>query len=81
MSCRVGKNHFLSSKLPFCPNDMEVHFIINFWLKVYFIRILDIRMATAACFLDPFAWKIFVTLYSEVISVFVANVCFLYVAE
>jgi hypothetical protein len=35
-------------------------------------------MATPACFLGQFAWKTFFpVLYSEVVSVFVAEACFL----
>ena len=52
---------------------------IDFHLKPI---LLDIRVATPACFLDPFDWKIsFSTLYSEVMSVFEVEVCFLYAAE
>jgi hypothetical protein len=35
-------------------------------------------MATPACFLRPFAWKFFPAFYSEVVSVFVTEVHFLY---
>jgi hypothetical protein len=46
--------------------------------------LLDIRMATPARFFGLFAWKPFFqpfTLYSEVVSIFVAEVYFLYTAE
>ena len=43
--------------------------------------LLDIRIATLACFLDPFDWNFFPTLYSEAMSVFEVEVCFLYAAE
>jgi hypothetical protein len=39
-------------------------------------------MATAACFFGPFAWKTcFPAFYSEVVSVFVTEVGFLYAAK
>lgn len=41
-------------------------------------NLLDIRMATPAFFSGSLAWKIFfLTLYSEVISIFDAEECFL----
>lgn len=40
--------------------------------------LLDIKIATLACFLDPFVWKI--SLYSEAISVFEVEVFLLYAA-
>ena len=58
-----------------CPSPS---LLINFSSKSI---LLDIIMATPACFLGPFVWKIFPGLYSEVLSVLVAKVCFLYAAE
>ena len=59
-----------------CPS---LSLLIDISLK--FI-LLDIRIATPACFLGPFDWKIFFpTLYSEAMSVFEVEVCFLYAAE
>ena len=48
-----------------CPSPS---FLITFgWKSI----LLDIRMATPACFLGPFAWKLFFpTFYFEGISVF-----------
>ena len=44
--------------------------------------LLDIRIATPACFLGPFDWKIFSpTFYSEVMSIFEVEMCFLFSAE
>ena len=59
-----------------CPS---LSLLLDFSLKSI---LLDIRVATPACFLDPYDWKkIFPTLYSEVMSVFEAEMCFLYAAE
>jgi hypothetical protein len=44
--------------------------------------LLAVRMDTPACFLGPFAWEIFFPyLYSEVMSVFDVDVCFLCAAD
>ena len=54
-----------------CP---FLHLLINLSLKSI---LLDIRIDIPACFLDPFDWKnLFPTLYSEVISLWKADVCF-----
>ena len=42
--------------------------------------LLDIRIVTPACFLGPFDWNFFLSLYSEEMSVFEVEVCFLYAA-
>ena len=53
--------------------------LIDFRLKSI---LLDIRIATPALFLGPFDWKFFFpTLYSEVMSVFEIEVCFLFTEE
>ena len=54
-----------------CPS---LSFLIDFSLKSI---LLDIRITTPACFLDPFDWKIFPNLYSEAMSVFEVEACFL----
>jgi hypothetical protein len=41
----------------------------------------DIRMAIPACFLGWFALKKIPVLHSEIMSIFLAEVCFLYVAK
>ena len=37
-------------------------------------------MSTLACFLNPFTW-IFLAFYSEIVSIFVAEICVLYAVE
>jgi hypothetical protein len=55
---------------------LSLSFLITFGWKSIF---LDIKMATPDCFLRPFAWKCFFpAFYSEIVSVFVTEVCFLY---
>ena len=59
-----------------CPS---LSLLIDFSLKSI---LLDIRIAIPACFLGPFDWNIFFpTLYSEMISVFEVEMCFLYTEE
>ena len=53
---------------------LSLSLLIDFSLKSI---LLDIRITTPACFLGPFDWKI----YSEAMSVFEVEVCFLYAAE
>jgi hypothetical protein len=53
----------------------------NFYISASFESILfGIKMATPACFLGPFAWKI-PTFYSEVVSAFVTELLFLFAAK
>lgn len=53
-------------------------FLITFgWMSILF----SIRMATLACFLQLFDWNFFLALYSELVSVFVTEVCFQYAAN
>jgi hypothetical protein len=62
-------------------DEYEVYFPIffdNFWMKIYS---KDIKMATPAFFLGPFAWKKFRAFYSELVLVFVIEVFFLYAAK
>ena len=59
-----------------CPS---LSFLITFGWK---FTLFDIRIATPACFLGPFAWKFFFpTFYSEIVSVFVSDMSFLYEAK
>ena len=59
-----------------CPS---LSLLIGFSLKSI---LLDIRIATPVCFLGPFGLEIFfLTLYSEAMSVFEAEVCFMYAAD
>ena len=52
-------------------------FLIPFY-KFWFEGILlDIKMATQACYLGPLAWNIFPILYSELMSILDFEVCFL----
>ena len=71
----------ISSRWIFPVTNMKcssLSLLTDFSLK--FI-LLDIRIATPACFLGPFDLYIFPTLYSEAMSVFEVEVCFLYAAE
>ena len=53
-------------------------FLITFaWMSILF----SIRMATPTCVLGPFVWKNCPAFYSEVVSVFVTVVHFLYAAK
>ena len=56
-----------------CPSPS---LLITFgWIISIF---LNIRTSTPVCFLGPFVWKIFFpALYSEIITIFVTEVCFL----
>jgi hypothetical protein len=48
----------------------SLSFLINLdWKSILF----DIRMATPACFLGPYAWIFFPAFYSEVASVFITE--------
>ena len=58
-----------------CPSPS---LLVDFCLKSI---LLDIRITIPACFLGPVDWKTFPTLYSEVISVFEVEVCFLHTAK
>ena len=59
-----------------CPSPS---LLIDFGLNS---SLLDIRIATPSCFLGSFDWKnLFPTLYSEVMSIFEVEVCFLYAEE
>ena len=56
--------------------ELRVHLFLLMRMKLSFLIaygwksiLLDIRMATPACFLGPFAWKTFPALYSEIVSV------------
>ena len=59
-----------------CPSPS---LLINFGLRSI---LLGIKIATPACLLGTFAWKIFFPiLYPEVMSIIDVEVCFLYAAE
>ena len=60
-------------------NDPSPSLLISFDSKSI---LLDIKMATPVCFLDPFAWEIFFSnFYLEVISIIDIEVCFLDTTE
>jgi hypothetical protein len=66
----------------FSFDEYEVSFPIsfgNFWLKAYFIRYWNDNSSLffGTIFLENF----FPAFYSEVVSVFISEVCFLYVSE
>jgi hypothetical protein len=60
-----------------CPS-LSLYIYISLGCKLI---LFDIRMATPACFCRPFAWKIVFQPFTEVVSVFVPEVGFLYVAK
>jgi hypothetical protein len=63
-------------------DEYEVSFPVSFINFGYKSILLDIRMATPACFLRWFALENFsLALYSKEMSIFIDQICFLYAAE
>jgi hypothetical protein len=63
-------------------DEYEVSFLVmldNFWLKVYFIRYLD---GNSSLFPGTICLQeLFPSFYSEIVSIFVIEACFLYAAK